>query len=530
MSQYNRERLALGYLSLLVIALLPLTVIQYLPLHDYPNHLARMHILVEAGSNLVLNQYYQIDWQILPNLIMDLVVPLLANLMPVENATKLFVALAVALMTSGTVALFAALHRRLSWWPLIAFLFLYSRIMLFGHLNYLAGIGLFLWAFAAWVHWHDHPALFRLPVFALIAIVLFFSHLYALGLYAICIAGFELAHFRERYAGLRDFFGKGVVAAAQFVIPLYLLLVESPTAVNAAAFVYEPLGHFLRNKVRAVYHLTTNYYITFDRLTFVLLAGSFVAAVALRWVAVDRRMWLSLVLLVIVFLIMPNQLFASNLADFRLPVALALVLIASSAPVRLPFARLAMAGLAALFAVRMGLITERWSHFDAVYDRYLEAIEQVPEGGRLLTAAAEPPDAFVTLEPTLMYINALAVLERSAFEPGVFADRGKQPILVTDAYREAYEAVWRVWSWPATPLSDLAPSLGRGSGADPDDILFAFDYLLYLYPTGDANPAPGVLEQIETAPLFHLYRIEQPGTARPRSTRSESMPDGGQRP
>jgi len=514
MSQLNRRQLALGYLALLVTALLPLAVIRHLPLHDYPNHLARMHILVEAGSNPVLNRYYEIDWQILPNLLMDISVPLLAHLVPVEDATRLFVALVMILMTSGTVALFAALHGRLSWWPLLAFLFLYSRVMLFGHLNYLAGVGLFLWAFAAWIFWRDRTAIFRVPVFALVATVLFFSHLYALGLYGICVAGFELAHFRARYAGLRDLLREGAVVAAQFVIPIYLLVAESPTAGSATVFLYDPLDQFLRNKVRAVYQLTANYYSTFDRATFVLLAGGFAAAVALGWVAIDRRMWLPLVLLVIAFLIMPNQLFASNLADFRLPVALVLVLIASSAPVRLPFARLVMAALAALLVLRMGLITERWSDFDAVYDRYLEAIQQVPEGSRLITAVAEPSPELPQLEPTLMYVNALAVLERSAFEPAVFADRGKQPIAVTEACREAYEELWRVWSSPAAALTDLAPSLKRTGGNGSDDMLFAYDYLLLLYPEGDANPAPEVLEQIETTPLFHLYRVVEHASRR----------------
>lgn len=47
------------------------------PLSDYANHLARMHVIATLDTNPHLQRYYQIDWQIVPNLIMDLVVPLL---------------------------------------------------------------------------------------------------------------------------------------------------------------------------------------------------------------------------------------------------------------------------------------------------------------------------------------------------------------------------------------------------------------------------------------------------------------------
>ena len=51
------------------------------PLSDYVNHLARMHVIATLAKNPQLASFYEIDWQVIPNLTMDLIVPLLARVM-----------------------------------------------------------------------------------------------------------------------------------------------------------------------------------------------------------------------------------------------------------------------------------------------------------------------------------------------------------------------------------------------------------------------------------------------------------------
>ncbi len=45
-----------------VVLLAPFSVIDILPLQDYPNHLARIHILSHLGESPTLQQYYQASW------------------------------------------------------------------------------------------------------------------------------------------------------------------------------------------------------------------------------------------------------------------------------------------------------------------------------------------------------------------------------------------------------------------------------------------------------------------------------------
>ena len=57
------------------LLLLPFFFIQLPPLQDYPNHLARIHILTQIKENPALQEYYKVQWAPLPNLAMDLVIP-----------------------------------------------------------------------------------------------------------------------------------------------------------------------------------------------------------------------------------------------------------------------------------------------------------------------------------------------------------------------------------------------------------------------------------------------------------------------
>src|SRR5438132_99786 len=61
--------------AFLVVALIPLFTCSPLPLGDYPNHLARMYIISTLPHSPILQRYYEIHWQLIPNLALDLMVP-----------------------------------------------------------------------------------------------------------------------------------------------------------------------------------------------------------------------------------------------------------------------------------------------------------------------------------------------------------------------------------------------------------------------------------------------------------------------
>src|SRR6185437_16978514 len=131
-------------------------------------------------------------------------VPALAHIMPLGWAGKAFVLTTLLLLAGGTAMLHRVLFSAWSAWSCLAFLLLYSRILLWGFLNYLFGLGLALLALAAWIALARRPAALRFALGVVFALALFFAHLLAFGLYGVMAMGYELGRvIRSRAAPAR---------------------------------------------------------------------------------------------------------------------------------------------------------------------------------------------------------------------------------------------------------------------------------------------------------------------------------------
>ena len=148
---FSGPQLVVLFFVLALIAFIPVITHPLPPLEDYANHLARMHVIATIQRDRDLARFYEIDWQIVPNLMMDLVVPVLARFMNIYLAGQLFTVAALLLIVSGTLALNRALFGHWSVLPLIAFPLLYNYVFLVGVMNYQFGMGLALWALACWI-------------------------------------------------------------------------------------------------------------------------------------------------------------------------------------------------------------------------------------------------------------------------------------------------------------------------------------------------------------------------------------------
>ena len=151
MAGHRRWVIALAHALLIAAALLPLLVVDVPALVDYPNHLARAHILATASDNPVLQERYVVAWKPVPNLAMDLFVVPLASLMSSYIAGRLFIAVTLLSIVAGTLSLHRVLHGRVGLWPAAIYLFLYNHILAWGYLNNLFGIGICLLALAGWL-------------------------------------------------------------------------------------------------------------------------------------------------------------------------------------------------------------------------------------------------------------------------------------------------------------------------------------------------------------------------------------------
>jgi len=81
-------QIAILFAALTLLISIPIWTHPLPPLSDYVNHLARMHVIATLQTNPVLANFYELNWQVIPNLTMDLIVPQLARLMNIYLAAK----------------------------------------------------------------------------------------------------------------------------------------------------------------------------------------------------------------------------------------------------------------------------------------------------------------------------------------------------------------------------------------------------------------------------------------------------------
>jgi len=197
---FTLSTVATLFIVLLAITSIPVVLHPWPPMSDYINHLARMQVIATINTDPELARFYEIDWQLIPNLMMDLIVPWLVRVMNVYVAGQLYTLSSFVLILSGTVALHRQLFGRWSVLPLIGFPLLYNNVFLVGTMNYVFGIGLALWALTSWIWLRERNLALRLAVSTLFVIGLFFCHLFAVGVYGVGLLAFEL---HRLWTGLR---------------------------------------------------------------------------------------------------------------------------------------------------------------------------------------------------------------------------------------------------------------------------------------------------------------------------------------
>jgi len=508
------------------LTLSPLLWVSVPALVDYPNHLGRMWVLAQHGALSDLTSNYVVAWRLLPNLAMDLIVPALAQVMPLETAGRLFIALTMLSLVLGTMTLHRALQGRVGFWPLSALLFLYNAALFWGFLNYLFGIGMYLLALSGWIASRHWKAPRRILAFAAIASLLLILHLFAFGLYALTVGSYELGNrLRDRDLSMRAFLS--LCATGLQFIPGLLLWLASLSNVGPGFTHNQGLG-------AKVYALQSPFTfgpdaLPFDQAILIFSFGFLIAAVRTRALKLAPGMQLPLVIMVLAALATPTWLSGSWLADIRLPVALPFVIIAST---RLDAAKFRAAGWFAavalvLLGIRVWTVTDNWRDIDRRFQEFRTASEVITPGSRLLIVEDTPKGprpldgvpSFLAQrwDQTFSHMAALAVIDRAVFMPYLFTGWTS----VAPAARNA--GLFQTQAVPLTP--DM---LRQSAVVELNDPLYSrpdflgelpywgnwpqhFDYVLWIDFGPPAEPGLAALRPVAQGSFFRIYRVTRPG-------------------
>src|SRR6266436_5341211 len=265
--RFSARQIAALFVTLAAIASVPILLYPWPPLSDYINHLARMHVIATIRSD--------------PNLA------------------------------------------------------LFYEVFLVGTMNYLFGIGLSLWALATWVALRERAMILGLAVSTLFVLALFFCHLFAVGVYGLALFAFELQRLLALRARKRAALAcepapqRQLPAWVDFVasglpfLPVLPLLLMSPTWTLRWDFTWE-LGGKLTGLLYVIEVYSRS--ATFFLATIVAIAALF--AFRHRALRFHPFGWVLLAVGGATYLALPRVLFDTYMADQRLPIALAFMIIA----------------------------------------------------------------------------------------------------------------------------------------------------------------------------------------------------------
>jgi hypothetical protein len=501
-SDFRRGSVAILFVAVMIAVAIPILTHPLPPLSDYFNHLATARVVDAIDHDPDLARFYRIEWQAIPNLMMDLVVPVLHRFLDIYVAGEIFMIAVMAGILSGTLALGRALNGRWSTLPLLASPFLYNGVLLVGVMNYLAGIGLALWALAAWVWLRERAWPWRLGVSALFVLALFFCHLFALGVYGLGLLGFETYRLwlrRHDRLGPRllDFVATGVP-----FLPALVLLVTGPTwdAAGVPAFWEFPGKLDGLMLAISIYQQPVAY--------------GLIAVLTLAALHAWRRHilhfhpagWALLAVGAVIYLALPRALFAAHLADQRLPIALVFMLAACfRADLDTPRLRRGFVALLTLvLALRLGEVQLVWNVLARGPLEARQSVGAITRGARVMVVHGDRSSTGLISDLGLLHIASLATIERSALVSTAFTVEGKHILQVRDEYRPFVDTE------DGTPPS-IPYFVAAADGPGPyyfNEWPKHYDFVYVLFTKhGAANPDPARLALVDDAESFQLYRV-----------------------
>ena len=517
--QFSGRQIAALFVVFACIAAIPVLLHPLPPISDYVNHLSRMHVIATIGRDSDLARFYQVNWEVIPNLMMDLILPVLVRVMSIYTAGQAYMIASFVLILSGTFALNRQLHGRWSILPLAAFALLYNYVFLVGTMNYVTGIGLSLWALVVWIALRERHLVLRLTVSATFVTALFFCHLYALGIYGLALLAFELHRLwlfpSPTLPRTRGKVGRAAARLIDFALtglpflPVLKLLMMSPTWGLRSDISWEWAG-----KIDGLLYIINVYSGAVAALVAAVIAIVVGFALYHRALRFHPFGFVLLAVGAAVYAALPRVAFGTYMADQRLPISLAFMVIACAEldlrHLGLRHAFLRQGAVAVLFlplAVRVLEVETVWAALSPGAVSFRESVDLIDRGAKVMVAYADPDGGDDVRNLGLVHAACLAVIERSALVTTVFSVVGKQILHVRADYRDRVDTQDGT---PPTIENVLHVADGDASGDDywrrwSTD----YDYLYVLFTdTRYENPDPAHLRPVFAGDQFMLYRIE----------------------
>lgn len=502
--------IAIGYLLLSIVGIVGLSMGSVPFAVDLPNHAARLYVECDL-SDPVLSRMYEISYDLIPNLAIDLINRPLCGL--ADPMTVIRVAMALSL--AGVLAVTWKIHRLLNEWPnafvLLAPAMSFNIVTGMGYLNYF--IGTFLFLLFAWLvlrfRLHERMSLGAIVIGNFFGALLFLCHIFALALTGVFLFGMRFA------TGAGPLLKRGVKAgtttAICFVVPLLMIVLADRSG--------SKLLYTIEGKVRAIWAP-----MMYSNVP--LATGLLIAWVALFYWAWREKVitfapvvrWALLFLLGFA-LLLPTQLLDAVDLDSRSFISISYLAIAAIGLQPTSSARLGtiLASLIALAtaASQLAFAVPRVLRFDRQIAEIRQAFGVIGPNQSVFTIIKVEAETSVP-QHLYSHVASYATLDRRAYNPFEFTGRGMQPMSVKPEFACIDVGAGRpIQVKLAQQLLDpsLAPELETMRYKHLNYAYMwdrKFDYVIYLHFGAGGNPAPDRLRPVKTSSFFTLFRTPKP--------------------
>lgn len=420
----------LCYLALTLLLCLPVLFTTYVPLVDYPNHLARTDILARYHQVFSFQKNYGLLFQPIPNLAMDLIIPPIAHFTGTILAGKLFLLGLILVYALGCYLLALQIFGYDTRAAFVPLLFIYNSTFLMGYINYAAGVAVFLVTFALWLRWKDCWTIPRFAAFSALTSICYIFHLSSVAILGLCVLAVLILDLFTGRSKWTHFAISG--CAALPAVSAYLAFMHGSGQMGQMQ-----LGTISGKLIRSL-SVIRGYNLTIDVVVVLGLVACVIYLILSRisLTAIPVALVPAL-LLFVAFVACPATMYTSAGADARF-VWPAFILLALSFRVRVPKQNytFCFTFIVALFLIRFSSIWWNWHQEDVKAGEILRMFDKLPRDAAVYPAFFNKGDMNAMKQNRgLEHLACYAVITRDAFVPSVFALTGQQPLVFKGLHR-----------------------------------------------------------------------------------------------
>jgi hypothetical protein len=486
------------FASISILLVLPVWIVRYPPLVDYPNHLARYYILGHLHDpSLHLSQFYASHWQATPYVLVDVLAVILLKVLPIEIVGRLILSISLLGMPLACYVFLRQISsesRYLAAWALVIS---YGPVFMVGLVNVALSTALCFWVLALCLSFLTKPGWKPWLGALIVAILLYYTHLVGFVISAVMVFTYCLftrQPVRRLFTATSIFVPGVVIYVIAFLRGRSYGLKEENSAYRYHFGIIDKLD-VLANPFRGYSHKST-------ALVLIALISCLILAV---WKNRDLRLnhpWLRVTIaMFVVYLLSPASF---HLLQMRI-VPVLFVLSLSVAKLG-PRARLLGAIGLLVFVVRSLDVDHTFISRQGALEGWHRSFETIPPYSRILPMVGV--GAVELFHRDYQHFWAYGVIERGWFSPNLFHSNGIHPLAL---YAPADEIARLTWF-----KDPNVKGVVRTFEPDWPEIQRRFDYLWVFDLPRFSTPISRFCQLVYSeGPLkvFRVLRISPPGSA-----------------